>query len=89
MGSRRRQFQPRESPRAWAKADRKNAAVDLAQLVEEFVRRPRGVAVRPVQRAVVVVGAGLNRGIDDTALEISEFSGGILGNQVEFLNGIR
>ena len=39
--------------------------------------------------AVKMVGAGLEGGIDDAAQIISEFSGRVGRDQVEFLNGIR
>ena len=38
--------------------------------------------------AVKAVGAGLDGGVDDAALEVPEFGRGILGNQVELLNGV-
>src|SRR5437016_6166041 len=37
---------------------------------------------------VETIGTGLDRRADDASLEIPEFGGCILGNHIEFLNGI-
>src|SRR5882762_3953421 len=38
--------------------------------------------------AVKAVGAGFDGGVHDPALKVPEFSGGVLGNEIELLNGV-
>src|SRR5439155_12734176 len=39
--------------------------------------------------SVVAIGTGLDRGVDNPTHKIAELGGGVVGNQVEFLNGVR